>query len=510
VNNQLTIDELRAYQAGQLDGPARHRVERLLLEDPFYADALEGLEALQQVGASLPKQTAKLRLALDARVRESATERRLFPLWVGTMAASIVLVMGVAFYLIYTNDSAKKTLAQQPKPAVVAPIEVDMGTQHPSAVQRAVDVVAAVQAHQAQANAIEQPGTPITQLTKSKAATLLSVPTGHVEKTAVELKFSESSLYSEKARVSTDGIAFDEPVFNPHRILYPERAFGPNAPEVPEVTFWSDRFAQVEPAPQMQAKPLISESSRQRVATSSALPIANFVNAQEVTQAVPTASATIVPNPSLITGQITDKQGVPLPGVTVQVKGTNRGTTTDGSGRFSLEEKLVEDRALVAAFIGYTRTEFPAAALAKGAIQLGEDTQTLNEVVMVGYGRVAPQKRLRLRTLPKPVFMPTNRNEVLVHGLTGPEADAFKTYVSANASVALKGPLSVRVRTNRDGSVRNVSVENDILVEDSNGQQHREFPATPEARVEAERLVRAYPNWPRKRQWLHWVVGFQK
>ena len=53
MNDQLTFDELRAYQSGQLKGPARHRVERLLLEDPFYADALAGLEAMQQTASGL-------------------------------------------------------------------------------------------------------------------------------------------------------------------------------------------------------------------------------------------------------------------------------------------------------------------------------------------------------------------------------------------------------------------------------------------------------------------------
>lgn len=147
MNNQLTIDELRAYQAGQLDGPARHRVERLLLEDPFYADALEGLEALQRTGASLPRQTAQLRQALHQRINESATEKRLFPLWVTTMAASILLMMGVALYFIFNTKPAKKPLRQpdQHTEAVGGlPVEIGPGD---SAVQKTVETVAALEAH---------------------------------------------------------------------------------------------------------------------------------------------------------------------------------------------------------------------------------------------------------------------------------------------------------------------------------------------------------------------------
>ncbi|MEZ0607892.1 hypothetical protein ACAW74_05210 [Fibrella sp. WM1] len=103
--DQLTIDDLRAYRAGQLTGAALHRVERLLLENPFYADALDGLDALQQVGANLHTHTRDLHIALQERVEgiaaETATPRRLMPLWVTSAAASILLVVCVALYYFF-------------------------------------------------------------------------------------------------------------------------------------------------------------------------------------------------------------------------------------------------------------------------------------------------------------------------------------------------------------------------------------------------------------------------
>lgn len=102
--DQLSIDDLRAYRAGQLTGAALHRVERLLLENPFYADAVDGLEALQQVGAHLHTHTRDLHIALQERIHETATPRRLMPLWVTSAVASILLVISVAihhfFYVI--------------------------------------------------------------------------------------------------------------------------------------------------------------------------------------------------------------------------------------------------------------------------------------------------------------------------------------------------------------------------------------------------------------------------
>lgn len=115
MSNQLTFDELRAYQAGQLSGPARHRVERVLLEDPFYADALAGLEAMQQAARPTPEQLSSLRDALQDRIHVSATKKRLWHLWIATITAALLFVFAVAIYMIYFMP--KKMV----KPAPAAP-----------------------------------------------------------------------------------------------------------------------------------------------------------------------------------------------------------------------------------------------------------------------------------------------------------------------------------------------------------------------------------------------------
>jgi len=113
MNDQLTFDDLRAYQAGRLSGPARHRVERLLLEDPFYADALAGLEAMQQTATPTSEQLASLRNALQDRIHASATKKRLWPLWIATTTAAILFMLAMAIYFIYFAPKH----AQKPRPA---------------------------------------------------------------------------------------------------------------------------------------------------------------------------------------------------------------------------------------------------------------------------------------------------------------------------------------------------------------------------------------------------------
>jgi TonB-dependent starch-binding outer membrane protein SusC len=88
-----------------------------------------------------------------------------------------------------------------------------------------------------------------------------------------------------------------------------------------------------------------------------------------------------------VRGSITDSEtGSTLAGVSVVVKGTNRGVTTDGQGRYSLS---VPDGAttLVFSFIGYAPQEV-AVGPSRSIIDLAlaPSTSTLNEVVVVGYG----------------------------------------------------------------------------------------------------------------------------
>ena len=117
-NQPLTLDELRAYQAGQLSAAEQHRIERLLLENPIYADALDGLEAIQQAGSSLQRQTKSLHEALQERLEQAASPRRLMPLWVTSLAASVLLVLSVSLYLIYTTNQLASVAQKSGIPAV--------------------------------------------------------------------------------------------------------------------------------------------------------------------------------------------------------------------------------------------------------------------------------------------------------------------------------------------------------------------------------------------------------
>ncbi|APY12817.1 hypothetical protein BWZ22_10195 [Seonamhaeicola sp. S2-3] len=87
-----------------------------------------------------------------------------------------------------------------------------------------------------------------------------------------------------------------------------------------------------------------------------------------------------------ISGVVKDVAGVPIPGVSVIQKGTTRGASTDFDGEYSLELTSGE-KILQFSYIGYKTLEIPVKGQTTINVTLEEDIATLDEVVVVGYGR---------------------------------------------------------------------------------------------------------------------------
>ncbi len=99
-------------------------------------------------------------------------------------------------------------------------------------------------------------------------------------------------------------------------------------------------------------------------------------------------SIPVLPIDLKISGKVTDAgNNEPLPGVSILVKGTQRGTTTDQNGRFSID---IPDQTavLVFSYVGYKAKEVAVGSQARLDVSLETDTKALEEVVVVGYGTV--------------------------------------------------------------------------------------------------------------------------
>jgi TonB-linked SusC/RagA family outer membrane protein len=174
-----------------------------------------------------------------------------------------------------------------------------------------------------------------------------------------------------------------------------------------------------------------------------------------VTKARPSAGIEAsAPQNVPVTGRVTGTNGEGLPGVTVLVKGTTNGTATDANGNFSLS--VPENSTLVFSSVGFLRQEVPVGATTTFTIQLKEDTQSLKEVVVVGYGT---QNRQEVTTAVTSVSAAAIERQpvagfdqalqgqapgVQVTAPTGAPGAGINVRVRGNASLSLNGsPLYV-------------------------------------------------------------------
>ena len=95
-------------------------------------------------------------------------------------------------------------------------------------------------------------------------------------------------------------------------------------------------------------------------------------------------TATAFAQQKTIKGTVVDVTGEPLIGVNVAVKGTTIGIITDIDGNYTLE--VPSKSTIVFSYIGYQAQEVPVGNQSTINVTLKEDTQKLEEVVVVGYG----------------------------------------------------------------------------------------------------------------------------
>mgnify|MGYP004451056111 FL=1 len=85
-----------------------------------------------------------------------------------------------------------------------------------------------------------------------------------------------------------------------------------------------------------------------------------------------------------VKGVVKDEQGEPIIGANVLVKGTTNGTITDLDGNYTVSD-VARNATLVFSFVGYNNLEVAAKAPTTINVSMKEDSQALDEVMVVGY-----------------------------------------------------------------------------------------------------------------------------
>ncbi|MBR9855856.1 MAG: SusC/RagA family TonB-linked outer membrane protein, partial [Algicola sp.] len=146
-----------------------------------------------------------------------------------------------------------------------------------------------------------------------------------------------------------------------------------------------------------------------------------------------------------VTGSVSDATG-PIPGVNVLVKGTTNGVVTGFDGEFTLEN-VTNDNTLVFSYIGFETQEVLVGSQEVFNIVLTEDTQNLDEVIVVGYGT---QKKSNVVgsvasvEIEEATSVPTtNVSEMLRGRAAGVQVNLGDARPGGNSNIVIRGNVSV-------------------------------------------------------------------
>ncbi|PYF72371.1 SusC/RagA family TonB-linked outer membrane protein [Pedobacter nutrimenti] len=146
-----------------------------------------------------------------------------------------------------------------------------------------------------------------------------------------------------------------------------------------------------------------------------------------------------------VKGAVKDQQGLPLPGVSVKVKGSSQGAMTSTDGTYVL--KAPASATLSFSFIGYKTTEQAISGRTTVNVSLSEDNNQLNEVIVVGYGT---QTKKDLTTAVVSISSKDLQNQPVTNPLQAIQGKAAGVQITsqsgkpgAGVSVSIRGNTSI-------------------------------------------------------------------
>jgi len=172
-----------------------------------------------------------------------------------------------------------------------------------------------------------------------------------------------------------------------------------------------------------------------------------------------------------VSGAVTDADDSPLIGVNVEVKGTSTGTITDTDGKYVLQQ-VPANAVLVFSYVGYLPQEITVGNRSTINVLMKEDTKSLDELVVIGYGTqkrsditgsVTSVPKDRLRNLPVANFA-----QAIQGVAAGVNVTQSSSIPGDAASVLVRGPSSVNLNKSPLLVVDGIALSADATVNDIN------------------------------------------
>lgn len=182
-----------------------------------------------------------------------------------------------------------------------------------------------------------------------------------------------------------------------------------------------------------------------------------------------------------VTGTVTSTQdGSALPGVSVLIKGTSKGTTTAADGKYNLEVSSDND-ILIFSFIGYMSQEAPVGSRSTIDIQLADDVTALQEVVVTALGIQKEKKALgyavqSLQNESLTTARETNVVNQLAGKIAGVTVVGSPSGVGGSSRITIRGERSLNINANQPLFVIDgMPISNGFTGSSGRGQQDADF-----------------------------------
>jgi TonB family protein len=437
--NKNNISQIRKYLNGELDARAMHELERQALDDPFLADALEGYE---QRG-NQEQHLSDLQNRLQHRIIPTKKRLTLWPAL--SIAASVLLFIAVGGWWLFNSRSAgiqselaapdKTIVKNQPvMPAVKAPLpkpdsavlkpaspedlmiagngtgSVGQKTPAKAYAPALADVAATPQAESVPAQSLRADDVASymperdQRLMANNAKSTKGVPAGspEIRIRGLSSPTSKEPLYVVDGKVYNGKLTdFDVKDIEALSVLKDASAtavYGAKgAGGVIVLTTKPGSAARLKSdsaallANRLADVVIVGYGAQRRASVVGAI---SSVKPVELNQALQGTLAGIDISGAkkskalkilkTVTGKVVDKDGLPLPGVSVAVAGKSQKAQTDINGKFNI--KATEKDELTLAYIGYETKQLKIKGKDSLNVTMNSSGAALSEVVVVGYG----------------------------------------------------------------------------------------------------------------------------
>ncbi|OEK01538.1 hypothetical protein BFP97_08385 [Roseivirga sp. 4D4] len=335
--DRLTPEVIEAYHTGKLSPEQMHQVEVLMLENPLYAEGMEGIESLglADLSADLNELTARL---------DQATDSKVAPFWTlyrRVAAIALLLITSVGLFYLLDDQPPLPTqdLSEAKKPDIELPED---------SVSNETDNNQAGQQSKKEPEIVKEGEPDLSESDETLEPEIVTQP---------------SPLRGKVAGIKAEST---------QEITIPMTSFERS------VDSMLKRSTDIDTSPELS----LQSKRKQNSQTSRALRNTAFEANQGTVRSL------------TIRGEVlTADDGFPLPFVSVFKKGTTTGTPTDTKGQFVINDINIKD-TLVFRFLGYQTREVPITGDSILNVTLEPDFTSLGEVVITGVAAATPEKKL--------------------------------------------------------------------------------------------------------------------